>query len=57
MGQARRIDFLFLMPNSSNKPKGCVRQELFGEPAAVSAQSGSDHYGVLVTYIADLSQC
>ena len=56
-GQARRIDFLFLMNKSSNKPKGCLRQVLFGEPTAVSVQPGSDHYGVLNTYIADPSQC
>ena len=54
--QARRVDFLFLMRKPSDGPTGCFRQELFGEHDAVSAP-GSDHYGVLVTYIADASQC
>jgi endonuclease/exonuclease/phosphatase family metal-dependent hydrolase len=56
ISQARRVDFLFLMKNPS-APKGCFREELFGRPAEVSAQPGSDHYGVLVTYIANASQC
>jgi len=57
LSQPRRIDFLFLMMKPSDDPKGCLRQELFGEPSAVQAQPGSDHYGVLVTYVADLSMC
>jgi len=62
VGQARRVDFLFLMKQESDGPqaggvKGCLRQELFGEPATISGQPGSDHYGVLDTYIADASQC
>jgi endonuclease/exonuclease/phosphatase family metal-dependent hydrolase len=56
VSQARRVDFLFLMKNPS-APEGCFRQELFGRPVVVSAQPGSDHYGVLVTYIADATQC
>ena len=55
--QARRVDFLFLMRESSESSTGCFRQELFGESEAVSAAPGSDHYGVLVTYVADASQC
>jgi endonuclease/exonuclease/phosphatase family metal-dependent hydrolase len=54
--QARRVDFLFLMRKPSDGSTGCFRQELFGEAEAASAP-GSDHYGVLVTYIADASQC
>ena len=57
MGQARRIDFLFHMGKPANKPKECLRQELFGEPTAVSVQTGSDHYGVLNTYTLDPSHC
>lgn len=57
MGQARRIDFLFHMGKPSNKPKGCLRQALFGEPTAVSVQPGSDHYGVLNTYIVAPAHC
>src|SRR5262245_4027833 len=56
ISQARRVDFLFLMKNPS-APKGCFRQELFGQADAGSARPGSDHYGVLVTYIADSNQC
>jgi endonuclease/exonuclease/phosphatase family metal-dependent hydrolase len=55
--QARRVDFLFLMRKPSDSAAGCFRQELFGESEAVSASPGSDHYGVLVTYMADASQC
>jgi len=55
--QARRVDFLFLMRKPSDSATGCFRQELFGESEAVSAAPGSDHYGVLVTYMADASQC
>ena len=56
ISQARRVDFLFLMKNPS-APNGCFRQELFGQPAVDSTRPGSDHYGVLVTYIADATQC
>jgi endonuclease/exonuclease/phosphatase family metal-dependent hydrolase len=57
ISQARRVDFLFLMRKPEGGPTGCFRQELFGKPATVSMQPGSDHYGVLVTYLADPSQC
>ena len=55
--QARRVDFLFLMRTPAESATGCFRQELFGESEAVSNAPGSDHYGVLVTYMADASQC
>jgi len=57
ISQARRVDFLFLMTKPSNSLKGCLRQELFGEPTTVSTEPGSDHFGVLATYIADPSLC
>ena len=57
ISQARRVDFLFLMRKPSVSSTGCFRQELFGQSDAVSVAPGSDHYGVLVTYIADASQC
>jgi endonuclease/exonuclease/phosphatase family metal-dependent hydrolase len=57
MGQARRIDYLFHMGKPANKLKECLRQELFGTHPAVSGQPGSDHYGVMNTYILDPSQC
>jgi endonuclease/exonuclease/phosphatase family metal-dependent hydrolase len=57
ISEARRVDFLFLMHSASESPTGCLRQELFGQPTAVSAEPGSDHYGVLAMYIADSSQC
>lgn len=57
VSRARRVDFLFLMKEPSDGPKGCLRQELFGQPATVSGQAGSDHFGVLDTYIADASEC
>lgn len=57
ISQARRVDFLFLMRKPSDGPTGCFHQELFGKPAMVSTQPGSDHYGVLVTYLADASRC
>ena len=57
ISQARRVDFLFVMTKSSDGQKGCFRQELFGQPMTLSARPGSDHYGVLDTYIADPSQC
>lgn len=55
--EARRVDFVFLMRKPSDASAGCFRQDLFGESEAVSAAPGSDHYGVLVTYIADALQC
>jgi len=57
ISQARRVDFLFLMKKPSDSPKGCLRQELFGQPIGVSTEPGSDHFGVLDTYITDSSQC
>jgi endonuclease/exonuclease/phosphatase family metal-dependent hydrolase len=57
ISEARRVDFLFLMRKSSDGSTGCFQQELFGKPATVSIQPGSDHYGVLVTYLADASGC
>jgi endonuclease/exonuclease/phosphatase family metal-dependent hydrolase len=57
ISQARRVDFLFLMRKPTDRSVGCFRQELFGQSDAVSSAPGSDHYGVLVTYIADASQC
>jgi endonuclease/exonuclease/phosphatase family metal-dependent hydrolase len=57
ISEARRVDFLFLMRKPSDGHEGCFRQELFGQPDAGSTAPGSDHYGVLVTYIADSSQC
>ncbi len=57
MGQGRRIDYLFHMGRPPNNPRRCLRQELFGTPTTVVAQPGSDHYGVLNTYIADPSEC
>ncbi|MGD9725978.1 MAG: endonuclease/exonuclease/phosphatase family protein [Nitrospiraceae bacterium] len=57
ISEARRVDFLFLMTKPSDPLKGCLRQELFGKPETVSTRPGSDHYGVLDTYIADASQC
>lgn len=57
ISRARRVDFLFLMMKPSDSPKACLRQELFGQPSAVSGQAGSDHFGVLVTYLADASEC
>jgi endonuclease/exonuclease/phosphatase family metal-dependent hydrolase len=57
ISEARRVDFVFLMRKPSESPAGCFRQELFGRPEAASAAPGSDHYGVLVTYMTDVSQC
>ena len=57
VSQARRVDFLFLMRRPSDQQMGCFRQELFGESEGVSVAPGSDHYGVLVTYMSDASQC
>jgi endonuclease/exonuclease/phosphatase family metal-dependent hydrolase len=55
--QARRVDFLFLMKHPSHDLKGCLRQELFGQPSTDSGPAGSDHFGVLDTYITDASEC
>ena len=55
--EARRVDFLFLMREPSERSTGCFRQELFGHLEGLSATPGSDHYGVLVTYMADASRC
>jgi endonuclease/exonuclease/phosphatase family metal-dependent hydrolase len=57
ISQARRVDFLFLMTKPSSGLKGCLRQELFGQPNAVLVEPGSDHFGVLDTYLADSSEC
>jgi len=55
--QARRIDFLFTMSKPSATLKGCLKQELFGQPNAVPVRAGSDHYGVLVTFVLDPAHC
>jgi endonuclease/exonuclease/phosphatase family metal-dependent hydrolase len=55
--QARRVDFLFLMRKPSDEAIGCFRQELFGQAEGLSDRPGSDHYGVLVTYMADATRC
>jgi len=55
--QARRIDFLFIMTKPSATLKGCLKQELFGQPNAVPIRAGSDHYGVLDTFVLDPAQC
>ena len=57
ISEARRVDFLFLMRHPSQSADGCFTQELFGQSDASSAAPGSDHYGVLVTYTSDASQC
>ena len=57
ISEARRVDFLFLMRHPSHNVDGCFMQELFGQSDAASAAPGSDHYGVLVTYMSDASQC
>ncbi len=57
IGEARRIDFLFAMRWNTAHPKGCLSQELFGQPDAVHVDAGSDHYGVLDTYTTDGSRC
>lgn len=57
LSMARRIDFLFVMSSGVAAPTGCLRQELFGRPDPGSQDVGSDHYGVLATYIADRSSC
>ena len=57
ISQARRIDFLFTMPGRIRPLNVCVTQELFGTPTAVSVETGSDHYGVLNTYLFDRTRC
>ena len=57
ISEGRRVDFLFLMRQASGDSTGCFRQELFGQPEGSSVAPGSDHFGVLVTYFADASQC
>ena len=57
ISQARRVDFLFLMRKPSDHATGCFRQELFGQSDESSSAPGSDHYGVLVTYVADKTEC
>ena len=57
ISEARRVDFFFLLRNSSESASGCFSEELFGQSDAASAAPGSDHYGVLVTYTNDASQC
>jgi hypothetical protein len=57
LNEARRIDFLFVMRDSPAGRGGCLRQELFGQSPEVTVEPGSDHYGVLVTYLADSSSC
>jgi len=57
ISQARRVDFLFLMKKPSDHATGCFRQELFGRSDESLSAPGSDHYGVLVTYIADKTEC
>jgi len=57
ISQARRVDFLFLMKKPSDHATGCFRQELFGQSDQSLSAPGSDHYGVLVTYIADKTEC
>ncbi|HEX6950508.1 MAG TPA: endonuclease/exonuclease/phosphatase family protein, partial [Nitrospira sp.] len=57
ISQARRVDFLFLMRKPSDSATGCFKQELFGQSDESLSAPGSDHYGVLVTYIADKTEC
>jgi endonuclease/exonuclease/phosphatase family metal-dependent hydrolase len=57
LSMARRIDFIFAMRMGPADPNACLRQELFGEPTPVTLDVGSDHYGVLVTYTTDGSNC
>ena len=54
IGMARRIDFLLSMTFMSN---ACLTQELFGKPAMMGHPTGSDHYGVLNTYIYQRKNC
>jgi endonuclease/exonuclease/phosphatase family metal-dependent hydrolase len=57
LNKARRIDFIFGMRSGPADPNACLRQELFGQPSPVTLDVGSDHYGVLVTYTTDGSNC
>ena len=57
LSMARRIDFIFAMRSGPADPNACLRQELFGKPSPVTLDVGSDHYGVLVTYTTDGSNC
>jgi len=57
ISQARRVDFLFLMRKPSDSATGCFKEELFGQSDESLSAPGSDHYGVLVTYIADKTEC
>jgi endonuclease/exonuclease/phosphatase family metal-dependent hydrolase len=57
LSMARRIDFIFAMRSGPADPNACLRQELFGTPSPVTLDVGSDHYGVLVTYTTDGSNC
>lgn len=57
ISEARRVDFLFLMRSPSESAAGCFMEELFGQSDTASAAPGSDHYGVLVTYMSDTSEC
>ena len=57
LSTARRIDFIFAMRSGPADPNACLRQELFGQPSPVTLDVGSDHYGVLVTYTTDGSNC
>ncbi len=55
----RKVDFIFVLPLDSHvaPKKGCVKQELFGLEKDSSGLAGSDHYGVLNTYMLSASQC
>jgi len=57
VSQPRRIDFLFVMRDARDGAQGCLRQELFGRSETVADEPGSDHYGVLVTYVTDPGAC
>lgn len=57
ISEARRIDFLFTMPGTVSRKDVCVTQELFGKPNIVPLAAGSDHYGVLNTYVLDPTHC
>lgn len=57
LSMSRRIDFIFAMRSGPADPNACLRQELFGKPSPVTLDVGSDHYGVLVTYTTDGSNC
>lgn len=57
LSMARRIDFIFVMLSESPNPRGCLRQELFGQPGPVLLDVGSDHFGVLTTYTTEGGPC